>query len=280
MATMRRRRSRVPVADLPRVGAARARRRGAGDRDPRPLPLARPAGGGGRPAHAARPREPRELSHRAAGRPRPLCRDRARRRRVARRRRDPCARRGAGARRALRLRRVELLQVAPRHPRRRHLRLRCRARGTARAGDARLAQRGRIGAAWPRRSTCRSGPTRRGSRPATRACSGSSSSTMPSTSSSGLDPNAVLAHAHELGGELIEGLRRLGLPVITPEAPDERAGNVCFLAATARGSPRAWPSGACSCGAATAASASPRTSTTARTTCGAASTSWPPSPAA
>jgi hypothetical protein len=51
----------------------------------------------------------------------------------------------------------------------------------------------------------------------------------------GLDPKAVLAHAHELGGELIEGLRRLGLPVITPEAPDERAGNVCFLATDGQG---------------------------------------------
>lgn len=51
----------------------------------------------------------------------------------------------------------------------------------------------------------------------------------------GLDPKAVLAHAHELGGKLIEGLRRLGLPVITPVAPDERAGNVCFLAADGQG---------------------------------------------
>jgi len=51
----------------------------------------------------------------------------------------------------------------------------------------------------------------------------------------GLDPKAVLAHAHELGGELIERLRRLGLPVITPAAPDERAGNVCFLAADGQG---------------------------------------------
>jgi len=46
----------------------------------------------------------------------------------------------------------------------------------------------------------------------------------------GLDAKAVLGHAVELGGELIEGLRRLGLPVITPAAPGERAGNVCFLA--------------------------------------------------
>ena len=37
--------------------------------------------------------------------------------------RDACARRGPGARRHLRLRGVVLLQVAARHPRRRHLRL-------------------------------------------------------------------------------------------------------------------------------------------------------------
>jgi len=46
----------------------------------------------------------------------------------------------------------------------------------------------------------------------------------------GLDPKAVLTHALELGGELIEGLQRLGASVITPTAPDERAGNVCILA--------------------------------------------------
>lgn len=45
-----------------------------------------------------------------------------------------------------------------------------------------------------------------------------------------LDPKAVLAHSHELGGELIDGLRAIGLPVITPESTEERAGNVCFLA--------------------------------------------------
>jgi cysteine desulfurase/selenocysteine lyase len=39
----------------------------------------------------------------------------------------------------------------------------------------------------------------------------------------------VLAHAHRLGDALIEGLRRRGRCVITPEAPEERAGNVCFL---------------------------------------------------
>ena len=46
----------------------------------------------------------------------------------------------------------------------------------------------------------------------------------------GLDPRAVLAHAHALGGELIAGLRRIGRRVITPDAEAERAGNVCFLA--------------------------------------------------
>jgi len=45
-----------------------------------------------------------------------------------------------------------------------------------------------------------------------------------------LDAKAVLVNAVERGGELIEGLRRRGLPVVTPEAAEERAGNVCFLA--------------------------------------------------
>lgn len=39
----------------------------------------------------------------------------------------------------------------------------------------------------------------------------------------------VLAHAHRLGDGLIEGLRRRGRAVITPEPREERAGNVCFL---------------------------------------------------
>ena len=40
-------------------------------------------------------------------------------------------------------------------------------------------------------------------------------------------------HALGLGGRLIEGLRSRGFTVLTPEAPAERAGNVCFLAADA-----------------------------------------------
>ncbi len=46
----------------------------------------------------------------------------------------------------------------------------------------------------------------------------------------GLDPDAILQHALDLGGELIAGLQGRGRKVITPEAPAERAGNVCFLA--------------------------------------------------
>jgi len=38
-----------------------------------------------------------------------------------------------------------------------------------------------------------------------------------------------------LGGELIAGLQARGRKVITPEAPAERAGNVCFLADDADG---------------------------------------------
>ena len=41
-----------------------------------------------------------------------------------------------------------------------------------------------------------------------------------------------LAHARALGDALIAGLRRRGRAVITPEPPEERAGNVCFLAET------------------------------------------------
>ena len=37
------------------------------------------------------------------------------------------------------------------------------------------------------------------------------------------------------GTELIEGLRRRGWRVITPEPPAERGGNVCFLAGDAAG---------------------------------------------
>jgi cysteine desulfurase/selenocysteine lyase len=51
----------------------------------------------------------------------------------------------------------------------------------------------------------------------------------------GLAPEAVERHAVGLGGRLIEGLRSRGFTVLTPEAPAERAGNVCFLAADAAG---------------------------------------------
>ncbi len=50
-----------------------------------------------------------------------------------------------------------------------------------------------------------------------------------------LDAKAVLANAHELGSELIHGLRRRRLSVVTPEAEAERAGNVCFLAEDGQG---------------------------------------------
>ena len=51
----------------------------------------------------------------------------------------------------------------------------------------------------------------------------------------GLAPEAVERHAKGLGGRLIEGLRSRGFTVLTPEAPAERAGNVCFLADDAAG---------------------------------------------
>jgi cysteine desulfurase / selenocysteine lyase len=44
----------------------------------------------------------------------------------------------------------------------------------------------------------------------------------------GLDPRAVEAHVLALGGILRAGLVKLGLPVLTPEAPEERAGNIVF----------------------------------------------------
>ena len=50
-----------------------------------------------------------------------------------------------------------------------------------------------------------------------------------------LAPAAVERHAQDLGTELIEGLRRRGWRVITPEPPAERGGNVCFLAGDAAG---------------------------------------------
>jgi selenocysteine lyase/cysteine desulfurase len=43
-----------------------------------------------------------------------------------------------------------------------------------------------------------------------------------------LDPRAVEAHVLALGGTLRAGLVKLGLPVLTPEAPEERAGNLVF----------------------------------------------------
>lgn len=45
-----------------------------------------------------------------------------------------------------------------------------------------------------------------------------------------LDPKAVLQHALDLGDEVLAGLRARGRPVITPDRPEERAGNLCFLA--------------------------------------------------
>ena len=47
----------------------------------------------------------------------------------------------------------------------------------------------------------------------------------------GLDPRTVEAHVLALGGTLRAGLVKLGLPVLTPEAPEERAGNIVFASA-------------------------------------------------
>jgi cysteine desulfurase/selenocysteine lyase len=44
----------------------------------------------------------------------------------------------------------------------------------------------------------------------------------------GLDARAVEAHVLGLGGALRTGLVKLGLPVLTPEGPAERAGNIVF----------------------------------------------------
>jgi len=54
-----------------------------------------------------------------------------------------------------------------------------------------------------------------------------------------LDVTKASLHYHfpaksDLGARLIEGLTARGRKVITPEAPPERAGNVCFLADDAR----------------------------------------------
>lgn len=48
-----------------------------------------------------------------------------------------------------------------------------------------------------------------------------------------LDAGATEAHVLALGGVLREGLVKLGLPVLTPEAPEARAGNVVFASARA-----------------------------------------------
>ena len=42
----------------------------------------------------------------------------------------------------------------------------------------------------------------------------------------GIDP--IAAHARELGGVLRSGLETMGLPVLTPAASEERAGNIAF----------------------------------------------------
>ena len=123
-------------------------------------------------------------------------------------------------------------------------------------------------------SRCRAGPTRRGSRRATRACSVSSCSTTRWRGSSGSRPRTWSATRRSWATELIEGLRRAAWPVITPEAPEERAGNVCFLAADAGGLAARLAASGCSSGAAKAASASPPTSTTTATTSSASSKRW------
>jgi selenocysteine lyase/cysteine desulfurase len=43
-----------------------------------------------------------------------------------------------------------------------------------------------------------------------------------------LDPRAIESHVLALGGALRAGLVKLGLPVLTPEPPEERAGNIVF----------------------------------------------------
>jgi selenocysteine lyase/cysteine desulfurase len=43
-----------------------------------------------------------------------------------------------------------------------------------------------------------------------------------------IDRPAIEAHVLALGGELRQGLVKLGLPVLTPEAPESRAGNIVF----------------------------------------------------
>ena len=43
-----------------------------------------------------------------------------------------------------------------------------------------------------------------------------------------IDPRASEAYVLALGGALRAGLVKLGLTVLTPEAPEERAGNIVF----------------------------------------------------
>src|SRR5262249_54715869 len=43
-----------------------------------------------------------------------------------------------------------------------------------------------------------------------------------------IDPRTSEAHVLALGGTLRVGLTKLGLPVLTPETPEERAGNIVF----------------------------------------------------
>jgi cysteine desulfurase/selenocysteine lyase len=54
-----------------------------------------------------------------------------------------------------------------------------------------------------------------------------------------VSPAAVEAHVLALGGELRSGLVKLGLPVLTPEAPEARAGNIVFAVDDAEGVERA-----------------------------------------
>ena len=173
----------VPLA--PGAPGAPARRRGGGARRarPRPLRLHRRPRLRRRPAHAPAAGEPRQLPHRAAPRPLPLRRDRPWRGGVARGRRHPLPGRRPGGRRPVRLPGQLLLQVAARHARGRHLRLRSGAGRRRHPHPPRLAlpgpPRGPRGAA--RAPSCTGTP--RASRPATPACSTSSSWTTPSARS-------------------------------------------------------------------------------------------------
>ena len=87
------------------------------------------------------------------------------------------------------------------------------------------ASRGRLAA--PHRTTG-SGRTARASRRGTRRSCRSTSWRARLRVLDALDPRAVEAHVLALGGTLRAGLVKLGLPVLTPEAPEERAGNIVF----------------------------------------------------